>query len=220
MLKSATYGATRDRVEAYFDRSATRAWEALTSEAPVSRIRQTVRAGRDEMRALMLGVLPSDLNGLRILDAGCGTGAMSAELARRGADVVGVDISPELIKIAKQRLPNGLTVSFLAGDMLDSDLGRFDAVVAMDSLIYYDVADLTDALYRLNANQIVFTIAPRTPLLMAMFGAGKLFPQGDRSPVMRPHATSRLARGLDGELASKGRIARGFYISECLEYRQ
>ena len=48
------YAATRARVEDYFDRTATRVWERLTSDAPVSRIRQTVREGRDKMRAVML----------------------------------------------------------------------------------------------------------------------------------------------------------------------
>ena len=80
----ADYAATRDRVENYFDRTATKAWERLTSDAPVSRIRQTVREGRDRMRALMLSRLPEDLRGARVLDAGCGTGAMAAELAARG----------------------------------------------------------------------------------------------------------------------------------------
>ena len=59
------YQATRDRVEHYFDRSATRVWERLTSDAPVSRIRQTVREGRDRMRATMLSRLPVDLTGAR-----------------------------------------------------------------------------------------------------------------------------------------------------------
>ena len=73
----ADYSATRDRVEQYFDRSATKVWERLTSDAPVSRIRQTVREGRDKMRALMLSRLPTDLRGARVLDAGCGAGQMS-----------------------------------------------------------------------------------------------------------------------------------------------
>lgn len=214
----ARYEATRDRVEAYFDRTATRAWEALTSDAPVSRIRQTVRAGRAEMRGRILDALPDDLQGMRILDAGCGTGAMCAELASRGADVVGVDISPELIRIAEQRVQLSANVSFVAGDMLDASLGAFDAVVAMDSLIYYDVPDLCAALDRLDAPRVLFTIAPRTPLLMAMFGAGKLFPKSDRSPVMQPHSAAHLARQLPGELHARGRVARGFYISECLDY--
>ena len=51
------YSATLSRVEDYFDRSATKVWERLTSDAPVSRIRQTVREGRDRMRAIMLSRL-------------------------------------------------------------------------------------------------------------------------------------------------------------------
>ena len=96
----ADYGSTRDRVETYFDQTATGVWARLTTDQPVSRIRETVRAGRDAMRATMLGRLPDDLRGARILDAGCGTGLMTAELATRGADVVAVDIAPQLIDIA------------------------------------------------------------------------------------------------------------------------
>lgn len=217
---SQNYQVTRDRVETYFDRTATAVWDRLTSDAPVSRIRETVRAGRDTMRALMLSRLPQDLRGARILDAGCGTGVMAAELARRGADVVGVDISPQLVDIAQRRLPEDLAgrVRFRAGDMLDAGLGGFDHVVAMDSLIYYGPADLAAALERLatRAPQVVFTVAPRTPLLMAFWGVGQMFPRADRSPTMVPHAPSRLARDVPG-LTPVGRVSRGFYISHCLE---
>ena len=69
----ADYVATRDRVEDYFDRTATTVWERLTSDAPVSRIRQTVREGRDAMRAMMLGAARGSGRGA-VLDAGCGAG--------------------------------------------------------------------------------------------------------------------------------------------------
>ncbi len=214
-----SYEATRTRVETYFDRTATRTWERLTSDAPVSRIRETVRQGRDRMRALMLSRLPDDLSGVRVLDAGCGTGQMTAELAGRGADVVAVDISPQLIEIAEKRLPTQYRdrVSFVAGDML-ADRGAFDFVLAMDSLIYYSAADIRGALARLGERTrggVVFTVAPKTPLLMTMWYAGKAFPRSDRSPVMVPHAPGRLARDIGG--AQLGRVSRGFYISEALE---
>ena len=218
------YGETRDRVETYFDRTATQTWERLTSHEKVSRIRETVRRGRDQMRALMLSRLPTDLRGARVLDAGCGTGAMASELALRGAQVTAVDISPQLIDIAKRRLHPALAdqVDFLAGDMSDPALGRFDVALAMDSLIYYRDADIGRVIGNLSARtaqSIVFTVAPRTTLLMAMWHAGKLFPRSDRSPRMVPHDAARLAKHCPGTLSKIGRITSGFYISECLEHR-
>ena len=221
------YERTRARVEHYFDRSATRVWERLTSDAPVSRVRQTVREGRDRMRAVMLSRLPEDLTGAHVLDAGCGAGQMTAELAARGAHVTAVDISPALVEIARRRLPQGLErrVTFAAGDMLDPVHGPHDYVVAMDSLIYYEAADIAAAMDRLMgrvSGAVVFTVAPRTPLLLAMWQAGKLFPRSDRSPVMIPHSPARLAAALaearvPARLKEIERVARGFYISTCLE---
>jgi magnesium-protoporphyrin O-methyltransferase len=212
---------TLARVEDYFDRTATRTWERLTSDAPVSGIRATVRAGRDRMREVLLGCLPADLTGARVLDAGCGTGALSEELARRGAEVVGVDISPKLIEIARARVPDRLGIDFRAGDLADAALGRFTHVVAMDSLIYYSDAELAHLLGLLRgrtSGTIAFTLPPRTPLLMAMWRLGKMFPRADRSPVMVPHSPARVASALKaervpGHLAERERVTSGFYIS-------
>ena len=221
MAAGATYDATRARVEDYFDRTATDVWARLTSDAPVSRIRATVRAGRDRMRAAMLARLPRDLSGARVLDAGCGAGQMTAELAARGAQVTAVDLSPQLVGIARARLPENLrqAVRFSVGDMLSDELGRFDAVLAMDSLIYYRLPDLAAALDALSARtgQIVFTVAPRTPLLTAMWWAGRAFPKSDRSPTMVPQAFGPLARAVDGDLSRHARVHSGFYIAECME---
>ncbi|MBM2575506.1 magnesium protoporphyrin IX methyltransferase [Jannaschia sp. Os4] len=218
---AAPYVAVRDRVEDYFDRSATETWARLTSDAPVSRIRETVRRGRDRMRDLILSRLPDDLSGARVLDAGCGVGGMSALLAARGAEVVGVDVSPNLLAIAARRLPKGLApkVTFRAGDMFDPALGWFDHVVAQDSMIYYGRDDLVDGLVRLDTPQIVFTVAPRTPLLMAMWRMGKLFPRADRSPAMVPQSVKHLAAEVAG-LSDLGRVTSGFYISQALEVRR
>ncbi|MGB3244927.1 MAG: magnesium protoporphyrin IX methyltransferase [Sulfitobacter sp.] len=219
-----SYEATRNRVETYFDTTATRTWERLTSDAPVSGIRATVRAGRDRMRDLLIAQLPNDLRGARILDAGCGTGALAVELAERGADVVGIDISPRLIEIAEKRRPDHVagTLRFAAGDMLNPALGRFDHIVAMDSMIYYAAADIGRILDDLSpriATNMVFTVAPRTMLLMAMWRIGKLFPRSDRSPTMVPHSSADIASQTRGKVRDVERVTSGFYISQALEFR-
>jgi magnesium-protoporphyrin O-methyltransferase len=221
-----SYDATRDRLEHYFDRTAAETWARLTSEAPVSRIRATVRAGRDRMREILLSRLPADLHGARVLDAGCGVGQLSVEAARRGAEVVAVDIAPSLLEVARDRLPADVRgrIRFLAGDMLDPALGHFDHVVAMDSLIHYRAVDIAAALARLadrTARSVVFTVAPSTPALQAMHVVGKAFPRSDRSPAIVPISAARLKAALapvsDWRLATVERVRSGFYISEALE---
>ena len=149
-----SYVRTRDRLETYFNTTASKTWEILTSDLPVSKVRARVRSGRDQMRKLLLSSLPEDLEGMRILDAGCGTGQISIELAKRGAFVVGVDISDNLIKVANDRVPERLRnkVEFKSGDMLSNEHGTFDYVVAMDSLIHYCAEDIAIALSRLALN--------------------------------------------------------------------
>jgi magnesium-protoporphyrin O-methyltransferase len=112
--------------------------------------------------------------------------------------------------------------------MLDDSLGRFDHVVAMDSLIHYRAPDVVAALSRLAArtrHSMVFTAAPRTPATLAMLAVGKLFPRGDRSPAIEPLAPAALQRLMqaDASLAAwrAGRyqnIAGGFYKSQALEW--
>ena len=229
-MTDSSYLQRRSEIETYFDRTAADAWSRLTSTARVSRIRQTVREGRDRMRRQLLDWLPSDLSGRRVLDAGCGTGAFAVEAAQRGACVVAVDLSPTLIDLARERLPAHVgagRIDFRVGDMSAMELGDFDHVVAMDSLIHYDVNDGIRVLAGLAGrvrHSIVFTHAPSTPLLEVMHASGKLFPRGDRSPAIQPVSERRLARLLAAEPAlaywTRARVQRvksAFYISQAVE---
>jgi magnesium-protoporphyrin O-methyltransferase len=229
-MTSATYIARRQELETYFDRTAVEAWKRLTSDAPVGSIRATVRAGRDRMRATLLSWLPRDMRGARVLDAGCGTGALAIEAAKRGADVVAIDISPTLVDLARERAPADLgagRVTFASGDMLDPALGCFDHVVAMDSLIHYDGKDIARTLASLaerTRGSIVFTIAPRTPALTVMLAMGRLFPRGDRSPAIAPISRSSLEKHASAlpalgawSFARDQRIDSGFYVSQAVE---
>lgn len=220
-MGTSTYLTRRGEIETYFDRTAAEAWRRLTSDAPVSGIRATVRAGRDRMRATLLSWLPADLRGLRLLDAGCGTGALAMEAARRGARVTAIDLSPTLVDLARERTPGDLDIDYRVGDMADPALGRFDHVIAMDSLIHYRAADMARVAADLAARadtSLVFTFAPRTRALAAMHAVGRLFPRGDRAPSIEPVRPDELAALLRGHrLGRTERVASGFYTSQALE---
>jgi len=231
-MTTASYQERRSRIATYFDRTAVEAWARLTSDAPVGRIRATVRAGRDEMRRTLLDWLPRDLRGRRLLDAGCGTGVLAAEAARRGARVVGIDLSHNLVDLARTRCASegDGELEFRTGDMLDPDLGRFDHVVAMDSLIHYPAPELVTMLGVLAARteaSLLFTFAPRTPALGVMHAVGRVFPRSDRAPAIEPIPPAGLRRALasEGTLGEwrpgrDARIHRGFYISHAMELRR
>jgi SAM-dependent methyltransferase len=83
--------------------------------------------------------LVGDVQGRRILDAGCGSGPLAAELVARGADVVGFDGSPVMIDLARRRLGGTvpLTVHDLAEPLPYED-ESFDVVVASLVLHYLE----------------------------------------------------------------------------------
>lgn len=234
-MNTAAYETRRGQIEHYFDRTAVKAWEQLTSTAPVGRIRASVRAGRDRMRATLLNCLPADLHGMRVLDAGCGTGALALEAARRGAQVVAIDLSPQLVEVARQRTAElqgqvalAGQIEWASGDMMDKALGGFDHVVAMDSLIHYDEADMVRLLAAWaprTRRSMVFTFAPRTRLLAVMRAMGQYFPKNNRSPWIEPVAEHSLRQRLttavpEFSFGHTQRIASGFYTSQALELRR
>lgn len=90
-------------------------------------------------RPAVLALL-GDVRGRRILDAGCGSGPLAAELVARGADVAGFDGSPAMIELARRRLGEAvpLTVHDLAEPLPYED-ETFDDVVA--SLVLHYIQD-------------------------------------------------------------------------------
>ena len=219
-----TYLSTRDRLESYFNKGSREAWSQLTSNEPVSFIRNVVRKGRAKMQEKILYNLPNDLSGFRILDAGCGTGSLSRMLGERGAEVVGVDISEGLIEIAKSRSADNKNLKFFAGDMNEPSFGHFDYIVAMDSLIHYDSEDIERSLSQFSSRvnfSIIFTVVPKTPLLSFKLELGRLFPKSDRSPIVAPVTERNLVDLCSSVGRNKVRklcrVKSSFYISEAWE---
>lgn len=77
-----------------------------------------------------------DALGVRsVLDAGCGTGRVAIELARRGLDVVGVDLDPQMLASARRKAPH---LSWVEADLATVTLGRrFEAVVLAGNVMIF-----------------------------------------------------------------------------------
>lgn len=72
------------------------------------------------------------------VDAGCGTGRLAVELARRGVDVVGVDLDPDLLDRARTKAPH---LRWVEADLAAVDLGAtFDVVVAAGNVVGFVAA--------------------------------------------------------------------------------
>lgn len=90
-------------------------------------------------RPATLSLLP-EVHGLRVLDAGCGPGVYSEWLADRGADVVALDVSPEMVRLAKQRVgPRAdIRVADLGAPLSFLESGSFDVVLSALVLEYVE----------------------------------------------------------------------------------
>lgn len=75
--------------------------------------------------------------GTRVLDAGCGTGRVAIELARRGFSVTGVDADPSMLAAARAKAPE---LTWLAGDLTelaDHVDARFDLAALAGNVVIY-----------------------------------------------------------------------------------
>lgn len=73
--------------------------------------------------------------GVRVLDVACGTGVLFPDYIKRGADVTAVDISPEMVKIARSKFPY---INIICGDVEEIDFAqKFDAVMIYNAFPHF-----------------------------------------------------------------------------------
>ncbi len=106
----------------------------------ISKYKKVVLARLRERQWAMLG----DLTRKRVLDVGCGVGRETVELARRGADVVGIDLSPTLVAKARTRAADAgvagrVELKVSAAEELTCGPDSFDVVIANGVLHHLDI---------------------------------------------------------------------------------
>jgi len=116
----------------------------------ISKYKTLVLEGMRERQWALLG----DLTDKRVLDVGCGVGRETVELARRGARVVAVDLSPTLVAAARKRVGDagfGHRVEFkaCAAEDLAADGDQFDVVLGNGVLHHFDLPAFKTTLVQL-----------------------------------------------------------------------
>ena len=147
-----------------------------------------------------------DLGGRRVLDAGCGCGLVARELARAGAEVVGVDRSLGSLGVARRAANGGFRPAQGRLERLPFAGGSFDAVVAADVLEHLPdlpaaVAELARVL--VPGGSLLFDTVNRTfwSWFTGVFGLEqvlRMVPRGthDWRLFIRPAELNRLLRGV------------------------
>lgn len=96
--------------------------------------------------------------GARVLDAGCGTGRVAIELARRGYSCVGLDVDPSMLSVAQRAAPE---LIWIHGDLADPQLAvpapdgaAFDLVLCAGNVVPLVAAGTEAAVVRTMARQL------------------------------------------------------------------
>ncbi|WDS36727.1 bifunctional 2-polyprenyl-6-hydroxyphenol methylase/3-demethylubiquinol 3-O-methyltransferase UbiG [Pseudoxanthomonas sp.] len=130
------------------------------------------------------------LAGKRVLDVGCGGGLLSEALAAAGAQVTAIDLSPELLKVARlHKLESGVEVDYrqvAVEDLAEEAPESFDAITCMEMLEHVpDPGAIIEACARLlkPGGQLFLSTLNRTPAAFALAVVGaeyiaKLLPKG------------------------------------------
>jgi SAM-dependent methyltransferase len=143
----------------------------------------------------------------RVADVGCGPGHVARYLRERGVDVVGLDLSPQMVRIAKRLNPS---IEFVVADMLALAVceASWAGAVSFYSLIHLTGSQLQEAL-----RQLRWALRPRAPLLIGVH-------RGDETRHIEEWWGHRVA--LDGVFFETYAFvaeveAAGFRVEEAIE---
>jgi 2-polyprenyl-6-hydroxyphenyl methylase / 3-demethylubiquinone-9 3-methyltransferase len=155
------------------------------------------------------------LGGARVLDVGCGGGILADAMARRGADVLGIDLAEKPLKVAQLHAlegePASVAYRLVAAEDLAREMpGQFDAVTCMEMLEHVpDPASVVQACAGLAkpGGAVFFSTIHRNPkaFLFAIVGAEyvlSLLPRGthEYARFIRPSELARWCREAGLEL--------------------
>lgn len=173
----------------------------------IARLSDVHGAGPERYDTFLVAQVP--VGAARVLDIGCGLGRLTAQLTAPGREVLGVDLSPEMIARARVAGAGMPGLSFACGDAFEMDLtaGRFDCVLSVAVLHHVDaeaaIARMIQLLapggrlmlHDLRADDGILDLA-RAAWALAHRALGRLVRTGRlRSPTAVRHAWARHGAG-------------------------
>ena len=161
-----------------------------------------------------------DIKDKKVIDVGCGGGILSEAMAKAGADVIGIDMSDELIDVAElHSLESGIKLNYQtisAETLADQHCGQYDVVTCMEMLEHVpDPASIIQACSKLvkTDGKLFFSTLnrKRKAWLLAIVGAEyimNMLPKGthDYQKFIRPSELATMARVADLELTDMAGI--------------
>lgn len=160
---------TAQRVRKYFETSGFSRWTAIYGSGDIPPIWKIIRDGHQQAIERVVDWVKTDPSHT-VLDAGCGTGNLSIELANHGFEVDAFDVSPQMIHFAKYSSAGrtrGIPPRFQVGDIasLAGSEKTYDLVVCLDVLFHYpyeEVVPMLQKLAALSSHKLVGSFALRT----------------------------------------------------------
>jgi ubiquinone/menaquinone biosynthesis C-methylase UbiE len=187
-----------ERNQAEIDRSASQAAKVVLQPLERAQIDRYLNPPADTPYGLEYAFhLLGDVHGKTVLDLGCGTGENVIPLLERGARVIGIDISPDLIAIAQKRLCNAnLEANLRAGDAYATGLPdeSVDAIFSMALIHHLDIKLVRDEMWRVLRKGGLIILREPIRFSKAYAWVRSLFPaQEDISEFEHPLTREELA---------------------------
>jgi SAM-dependent methyltransferase len=188
----------RDRVE--IERSAAQASKVVVGQVEVERY---LNPPPDTPYPLEYAFfLLGDVRGKTVLDFGCGSGENLIPLVERGANVIGIDISPELIQLAGERLNKaGKNAALKVASAYETGLAdeSVDVVFSMSLLHHLDLPTVNQEIRRILRPGGLFILKEPIRFSRTMTLVRKLFPAHDEiSEFEHPLTRVELAHATKG----------------------
>jgi len=222
----------KEEVRSYFNTTGFDRWKRIYGQTDdLNSVQLDIRLGHAQTVEKILEMVKNDgpLEGLKVCDAGCGTGSLSIPLAMEGAIVSASDISSAMVEEAERRARESIKEGsklvrprFETRDLESLD-GKYHTVACVDVLIHYPqkkAGGMIQHLASLAERRLILSFAPKTWYYSVLKRIGELFPGPSKTTRAYLHSEEDVEAALKAAgwvVRRRDMTATKFYFSRLLE---